>query len=548
MKLALIIILLVGNVIYWGTQKEGFHLDEMLSYEQVGNTDYPKPQYDRPGEPCMDTWHGREYYEDYLVVSPDEAFDIIAFYWSASRNGSHPPLYLVLFGLFISAVSQNHFTKWSGLALNIVFFVLSLIIVYDISKRLLKKEKLALLTVFLSGVSVGMVSISMFIRPYMLLTLFIVAFSDIHVRLLEQDRQSKSSSKERVSLYIALALVFIGGALSHYYFLIFAFFLCLVYWLSLLLAKERRSLIRYTLIITGSFCVYLCMWNNFLRDFFLEKRGREAFHNFLWAVGDYVSVVTNFIRQINLQTMGGYFIRLFVVLVVAVIIKKFWIWSVSDVSTAKDENQKERKGKLITVDWLMFGLLSFSILCFLLLIARVAPSYHPLMKEDRYIACAFPLCTLLEVFLINKLSRHFFVVSRILIWSAVVFLTLLGYITSGVKYLYPGATDQLDQLKLHYYNDRAVFVSEVDYLGSVLNVYFTNHEAVYQTDFAGIPKIADALEDYENDTLVLYISQDENVEDVIALLSEDLDVTECDHLFQTSGNDKTDVYIMKLRR
>ena len=42
------IALLVGNIVFWGSQKEGYHVDEMFSYEQVGNTEYPKPTYNRP--------------------------------------------------------------------------------------------------------------------------------------------------------------------------------------------------------------------------------------------------------------------------------------------------------------------------------------------------------------------------------------------------------------------------------------------------------------------------------------------------------------------
>ena len=120
-EVVMIILLLTGNVCFWASQKEGFHVDEMFSYEQVGNTEYPKPEYDRPDEPCMNHWHDRAYYEDYLTISSSEAFNVTAFYRSASRNTAHPPLYLTVLGMVISAVSCDYFTKWSGLSLNIFF-------------------------------------------------------------------------------------------------------------------------------------------------------------------------------------------------------------------------------------------------------------------------------------------------------------------------------------------------------------------------------------------------------------------------------------------
>lgn len=542
LKLAFVILLSVGNVIYWGTQKEGFHLDEMFSYEQVGNTEYPKPQFDRPDEPCMNTWHSREYYEDYLVISSDEAFDITAFYRSASKNDAHPPIYLVLLGMFISAVSPNHFTKWSGLALNIIFFILTLLVIYDISRRLLKKEKLALLAVFLSGISVGMVSTSVFIRPYMLLTLFVVAFVDIHIRMIGQKRQPQLSSRKRISQYIGLALLFIGGSLSHYYFLIFAFFLCLSYWLALFFAKERRPLWEYTLVIAGSFFAYLFMWPEFYRDLLFQQRGIEAAHNFVRGEDNYIRMVTHYFRQIDLQTMGGFFIALLAVVIVAVIIQKIRMRPVKLQSSGSEDRQ----------DWLMFVLLFFPVVCYVLVVARIAPYYPPWLKATRYISCIYPLCTMMEIFLI-MIIIHRYLNNRFLlsaIGPAMIILTSLGYLTGGVMYIYqgdPSIEDQMEQLSL-YDNDRAVFVAETDFLVSGLNVYLVNHESVYQTNYSGIPNISDALEGYENDTLVLYISEEENAQEVIDILSRDLDATGCRHLFKTAGDASSDVFVMKLQR
>lgn len=105
----------------------------------------------------------------------------------------------------------------------------------------------------------------------------------------------------------------------------------------------------------------------------------------------------------------------------------------------------------------------------------------------------------------------------------------------------------MEQLSL-YDNDRAVFVAETDFLVSGLNVYLVNHESVYQTNYSGIQNISDALEGYENDTLVLYISEEENAQEVIDILSRDLDATGCRHLFKTAGDASSDVFVMKLQR
>ena len=125
LTITLIVLLLLGNLIYWGSRKEGFHIDEMFSYEQVGNTKYPRLHHNRPDEPYLNNWHDRSYYEDYLTINTDSVFDIVGFYQSARKNGAHPPLYLTTLGMAISAISPNHFTKWSGIALNIFLYIIS---------------------------------------------------------------------------------------------------------------------------------------------------------------------------------------------------------------------------------------------------------------------------------------------------------------------------------------------------------------------------------------------------------------------------------------
>ena len=48
LTITLIVLLLLGNLIYWGSRKEGFHIDEMFSYEQVcQRTFYIVPACDR---------------------------------------------------------------------------------------------------------------------------------------------------------------------------------------------------------------------------------------------------------------------------------------------------------------------------------------------------------------------------------------------------------------------------------------------------------------------------------------------------------------------
>ena len=558
-SLVLIILLLVGNVIYWGYQKEGFHVDEMFSYEQIGNTEYPKPHYDRPDEPCMNTWHSREYYEDYLTVSDGEAFDIAAFYNSASMNGAHPPLYLMLLGMTVSAVSPNRFTKWSGMTLNILLYVLSLLIIYDLAKRVLKKENLALLIVFLTGICVGIVSIAIFIRPYMLLTFFTVAFADIHISMLV--KQLRDSGGKRILYYVVVGLIFIGGALSQYYFLVFAFFICLGYWIILLLTKEIRLLLEYSLLLVVSLCAYIYLYPKALRDLFSGERGVEAVSNFMGAEQRYATEFVHYLRELDLQTTGGFFTLIILAVIVAFIIRKIKKYSPSFMLdgkegiyikftvTGKPPVSAGVKTTMIHIEWIIVGLLLFTVISYVAIISKVAPTLpgEP-YKTTRYIACIYPCVVLLFVFLIEKVFLRFYKarIWRRIIWLVMILMVLAGYLTCGVKYIFPGTQAQLKRLS-SFSKDRAVLVTERTYHSSNLNVYFTKHDAVYQTDFFGLSQISKAFEEGNDNEIIVYISEEtENAQQVLNIIMQELKAKSCAYLFLTTGSNRSDVYVIKL--
>lgn len=70
----LIIIILVQILIriYFGYQKQYFHMDEMYSY---GLMNYNKLNI-ADNEDFLNKWHNKEYFEDYLEVNNNEIYNI----------------------------------------------------------------------------------------------------------------------------------------------------------------------------------------------------------------------------------------------------------------------------------------------------------------------------------------------------------------------------------------------------------------------------------------------------------------------------------------
>ena len=549
-------LLLACNTIFWASQKEGFHVDELFSYEQVGNTKYPKPEYDRPDEPVLNMWHTRDYYEDYLTVSSEEAFDISAFYSSASRNTAHPPLYLTLLGMFISAVTPGFFTKWSGITFNLIFYLATIFVFFDISKRILKKDILALYSLFLFGISVGTVSSVIFIRDYMMFIFFSVTLLDVHMLMLGRKLDTSKPLLNRLLVYFAFMLSLILGSLTHYYFIVFSIFVCVGYILILLLGREYRLFIEYIVANIMGVIIYFLIWPNIFRDFISEQRGTEAIRNLAGSSAEYSIHLAHYLHSINLVLTGGVgnvLILIALLLLLCRVAKmyspEFTILSNGTFIWKLNTNRKHRNDGVTGMEWMMFLLVLFSSIGYLLLITKIAPVlWLDTYKDIRYVYNLFPCLILLMLFTFDKLFLGLFNTkcSKAIAWSVLTIVVLLSYLSSGIGYLYKGADAQLALLD-DFSKDRAIFVSEMNYFSSNLNVYFTKTEAVYQTRFDDICKIPEALKDSHEKQFLLYVSTDtEDPMEVVERVIQELNAKGVKYLFETVGRHTALVYLISL--
>ena len=204
-----------------------------------------------------------------------------------TTNTAHPPLYLTLFGMYISAFFQNNFTKWSGISLNLIFYCLTLLVLFDLSERVLKKKQLSAFAVFLYGISVGAVSTIVFIRVYMILTFFSVASVDIHAYIMKKETDSLHATKNRIPILSAAWVVLYSGKPFTILFSDFSVLCFFFFCVFLLILRKYRSLLKYVLIMTASFIGYLAVWPYIYRDVFVGERGTQVRYYAANAVGEY---------------------------------------------------------------------------------------------------------------------------------------------------------------------------------------------------------------------------------------------------------------------
>lgn len=173
--LIVLLMIVTGNAFYWGRQKIGFHGDELYSHHFICCTDHPSINANRKEKPYLNNWHEASYYKDYLTISKSESFDTVGVIKSIKKD-AHPPIFYILLELTISMFFPGRFTKWGGITLNLFFFILTLITLYMLSKRLLRSRLWGMVITFVYGISIGAVSTVVFIRMYMVLSAVTVLF------------------------------------------------------------------------------------------------------------------------------------------------------------------------------------------------------------------------------------------------------------------------------------------------------------------------------------------------------------------------------------
>lgn len=234
-KLILIVILLiqVSCLLYFGSLKKGMHFDECFSYFNTNNS-CGCQAYDRTFVSSDDIM--KDFY-----VKKGEGFNY-PFVVQLQSYDVHPPLFYLALHTLCSFMPGT-FTLWQGLALNIFYAVITSIFIYLSVSRYLDNKYIALVLCFLCAINTGTVCNVLYIRMYCLMTLFIWISIYLHIRMSEFEEFNKLEWK-----YVILngALAFLGF-MTHYFYLVFLFFIEAFFWLPKLFSwkKNYKGIIKY---------------------------------------------------------------------------------------------------------------------------------------------------------------------------------------------------------------------------------------------------------------------------------------------------------------
>lgn len=280
-----IILLGIGVRMHVGSQKAYLHIDEGYSY---GLMNYNKVDI-MENEDFYNTWHTKDYYEEYLTIGKEEVTNFRPVYEN-QKNDVHPPFYYLLLRIAAS-FNIDYFSKWTGIILNIIIFIFSSIVIYLLTNKIFKNKVYALLLVLINSFLISSIESTIFIRMYALNALNLLIISYLHICNLDKDTLTKKQ-------LIPMAICIIIGSLTHYYYLVFLFVLYVMYMIYNIRKKNFQNALKYTIMMAISALVSLAIFPYSFVHIFMGYRGAGAISNLenitqMWKSLKYLYILNN---------------------------------------------------------------------------------------------------------------------------------------------------------------------------------------------------------------------------------------------------------------
>ena len=210
---------------FYIAQKEGYHMDEMLSFELANAEFTPWIVTTQPvgrlekfvqneiyGDTVWETWgnffdtvkdvlvnrgnskllsYKADVYEepvwisseqflDYITVGERDDFNYLSVYFNV-KDDNHPPLHFMALHT-MSSIWKGEVMPWMGCAINLLLVLGICVLLLKICKEFLGSEKLGVLSCLLYGCSMAGISTVLLIRMYAMLTFWCIFALYLHMQ------------------------------------------------------------------------------------------------------------------------------------------------------------------------------------------------------------------------------------------------------------------------------------------------------------------------------------------------------------------------------
>lgn len=503
--LALLVILAVQGVMMgqFGVRKTAYHVDEIYTFELANCPD----TWFSFREGFMESWVDGEEIQKAMTVDGLGDLDYSIPYRN-QKNDVHPPLYYFVIHT-LSALFAGTLSKWIGILPNMAFCLLTTVLLYLAGVKLFEKRGPALVAAGWWAWSVGCMSTAVFVRMYAMLTCLCTALVLLHLVALGEVKRGALRKRTVAGLF----LVTLAGILTQYYFLVFCFFLCGVFFLFLCGTKRWKLLVGYTVTEGAALCGAVVLFPQMLRHIFGGYRGQQAFESVAQGAG-FLEGLEKVGTLISRQLCSGRLVGAVLLGVLGLVVGVLY--------------RRHRGGRpaMEGGDWTALYLACVAA-GYWGMITKIAP-----YQTDRYVFCIYPLVVLCLVYLGYRALALF--VRRPQVCTAVLALVgvgvaLVSYRTQTVNYLYTQYQQRYQALE-SYRDYPIVYLSIHGTYQNCMDEYameFIQAPQVFccqNGDFDGLKKAADTGEMEDGFLLYLHAPGDLTEKDIRAQVEQRVDI------------------------
>lgn len=427
----LAVILCLGVLCIGVSFKEGYHMDELLSFELADARYNPwivptqpegrlakfvreEIQGDSFGETLMNlkstvtdvlknrgsskllsykadvyeepAWITSGQFRDYVTVDGSDAFDYLSVYFNV-KDDNHPPVHFMLLHT-MSSLFPGTLSPWLGCTINLICVGITLWLLLRLGRQLSEifgmEEQgrlLGILAVLLYGLSTGALASVLLIRMYCLLSCLCVALLSMHVEKWKEHGFDRSNK--------GLIAITVLGFLTQYFFLFYCILLAAVTAAGLLCSKRMRELWIYIRSMVVAAVIGLVLFPFAIADVFSSGRGVEALDNLASGFAGYGARLLAFARILADRTVGDLLLGAGCVTAVVLAVVLWY---------------RRHKGQELSMSREVRGILCMLIIPvvgYYLLASRMSP-----YLVDRYVMPMFPMIALLFALLLCCLGKR----------------------------------------------------------------------------------------------------------------------------------------------
>lgn len=402
--LAVIIILSLAVSTVFMINKQGYHEDELLTYNLANSAD------------ILNTdggWNSGENFIDYLSVSDADRFNYAQVYENQIIDASHPPFYYALVHT-VCSFFPNVFSKYFAFSINVLAMAGILIMLYKIVRKITDNNYYSLIAAGAFAFSIACTTMTIYLRMYATLTFFVLSMIYMNLKIYEKKNTAKLTD------FLILGLITLLGTLTQYYFILFECLTALIMLIFKIKEKCYKDLRNYIITVAVGSALALCIYPYIITNVLGGNRGFGSMSISI----DPITVVTYFAYKIctyiKVLAKDVFLNQIWLLVICVAAFIGFWIYL-----------RFFKKEKLSRTAFMAF----IPSIVYFVAISLVSP-----FNSDRYIMASLPMLVTLFVLALIKFTRVTgkkiltqAVPVALAVFCAVGFLTVKPYYIYGVK-------------------------------------------------------------------------------------------------------------------